>query len=216
MNIRMLSVAWLSIAGLVVAGSLQAASIATTDGLVAVPSRNLDQLYLRPDLNLSAYRKVMIDPVRVGFHRDWLKYGYTGQATRPVGADNARRIAEDIAGDAQASVAEAFRARGYEIVGAPGPDVLRLSPSVADLYVNAPERLSPWREKVFTREAGQATLLLDVRDSVSGTLLGRVAHRGRADQMGRFARASDLSNRFWFDALIRRWAVSCASELGPQ
>lgn len=216
MNIRVFRVVWLSIAGLIAAGSLQAASIATTDGLVAVSSRNLDLLYLRPDMTLSAYRKVMIDPVRVGFHRDWLKYGYTGQATRPVGAGNASRIADEIASDAQATLAEAFRSRGYEIVGAPGPDVLRLSPTVADLYVNAPERLSPWREKAFTREAGQATLLLDVRDSVSGTVLGRVAHRGTADQMGRFARASDVSNRFWFEALIRRWAVSCASELAPQ
>jgi len=134
---------------------------------------------------------------------------------RPVGEENAKRIAYEIATDAQANIADAFKARGYQIVSAPGPGVLRLSPAVADLYVNAPDRLSSFRTKAFTREAGQAVFLLDVHDSVSGTLLGRIAHYGIADQMGRFMRANDVSNRFWFDALSRRWAQSCAAVLGP-
>jgi hypothetical protein len=212
MNFRVLiAVAFASIAGITVAAPSHSA---TAEGLIAVRSRNLDELYLRPDANLASYRKVLIDPVRVGFHKDWLRYGYTANAARPVGEDNVRRIAAGIASDAQANIAEAFKARGYEIVSAPGPGVLRLSPIIAELYVNAPDRHSPWREKVFTREAGQAVLLLDVSDSASGTLLGRVAHHAIADQMGRFARASDGSNRFWFDAMSRRWAANCAAELG--
>jgi uncharacterized protein DUF3313 len=214
MNLRALvTVLLAAMAGITVAALARAA---TADGLVPVHSRHLDELYLRPDANLRSYPKVMIDPVRVGFHPDWQRFGYTANAARPIGDDNVRRIAEGIASDVHANLAEAFRARGYEIVSAPGAGVLRLSPSVADLYVNAPERLSPWGEKAFTREAGQAVLLLDVRDSVSGTMLGRVAHLGRAEQMGRLARANDVSNRFWFDALTRRWATSSAAALVPR
>lgn len=190
-----------------------AASTASHEGLVAVPSRNLDELYLRPNAELASYRKVMIDPVRVEFDRDWLSYKYYGrEVTRPVDEENIKRIAEDTAADAQASLAEAFKARGYEIVAAPGPGVLRLTPSVEALYVNAPDRLSPWRTKTFTREAGRAVLLLEARDAVTGTLLGRVVHRGTAQQMGRLARANDVSNRFWFEALFRRWAANCVAE----
>jgi len=211
MNVRaFVAVVFASIAGIAAASS----QAATAEGLVAVHSRNLDELYLRPDANLAEYRKVMIDPVRVGIHKDWLQYG-AYQAVRPVGEENAKRIAYEIATDAQANIADAFKARGYQIVSAPGPGVLRLSPAVADLYVNAPDRLSSFRTKAFTREAGQAVFLLDVHDSVSGTLLGRIAHHGIADQMGRFMRANDVSNRFWFDALSRRWAQSCAAVLGP-
>jgi len=194
------------------AGPSQAAGLATPDGLVPVHSRYLDELYLRPDAALAGYRRVMIDPVRVAFHRDWLKYKYASEVTRPIGEDGMKRIAETTAADARAGLAEAFRARGYEIVTASGPGVLRLSPSVADLYVNAPDRLSSFRMKAFTREAGEAVLLLDARDSVSGALLGRVVHRGTAQQMGRLTRASDVSNRFWFEALLRRWAVHSAAE----
>lgn len=183
------------------------------EGLVAVSSRNLEELYLRPDADLARYRKVTIDPVRVEFHRDWLRYKYYArEVTRPVAEENIKRIAENTAADARADLAEAFRARGYEIVAAPGPGVLRLTPSVEDLYVNAPDRLSPWRTKTFTREAGQAMLLLEARDAATGTLLASVVHHARAQQMGRLERANNVTNRFWFEAAFRRWAANCVAE----
>jgi len=179
-----------------------------------VQSRNLDEFYLRPNADFAGYRRVMIDPVQVEFRGDWLRnMNYTRSVTRPVGPDNVRRIAEETASSVESSVADAFKARGYELAAAQGPGVLRVSPSVTDLYVNAPDQLSPWRTKTFTRDAGEAVLLLEVRDAVSGTLLGRVVHRGTAQQMGRLAPASDVSNRFWFEALFRRWAVNCVAEL---
>ena len=199
------------IAGTSVAAFPDVSSQAAQDGLVAVHSRSLDEFYLRRDANLAAYRKVMIDPVQVKFDKGWLKYARN--VMRPVGEENVERIAEDIAADAQASISEAFRARGLEIVGAPAPGVLRLSARVADLYVNAPERPSPWIKNNFTREAGQAVLLLEARDSASDALLGRVVHRGKALRMVRFTWTNDASNRIWFDALIRDWAMNCAAEL---
>jgi hypothetical protein len=70
MNFRLLITATLaSVAGVNALHSSHAATVTTPDGLVAVHSRNLDELYLRPGANLAAYRKVVIDPVRVGFTR---------------------------------------------------------------------------------------------------------------------------------------------------
>jgi hypothetical protein len=184
---------------------------AAEEGLVAVRSRRLDIVYLHRDKHLSAYKRFMIDPVRVDFDERWLKYH---RATVPaVDEQSVKRIAEDIAGDARESIAEAFRARGFEISSVPGPGVLRLSPGVSDLYVNAPERMPPWNARAFTKEAGEALLLLDVRDSTTNTVVARVAHRGIATQMGRFSWATDVSNRMWFGELIRRWAGDCAGEI---
>lgn len=190
-----------------------AASVPAYDGLIPVESRWLDQLRLHPDADLAGYRKIVIDPVQVEFRDDWLKnMNYrTRDPSRWLGKDDARRIAEDAAAGLRDSVAEAFKARGYEIVAAPESGVLRLSLSATDLDVFAPDRLSPWRTKTFTRDAGQATLLLEARDAVSGTLLGRVVHHGRAQQMGRLERATDVSNRFWFDTLFGRWAANCVA-----
>jgi hypothetical protein len=198
----------------VVAG---AAFAATPDELVPVQSRYLDKVYLRPSADLAAYRRVLIDPVQVEIRNDWLTHmnAYNRDVSRWVGPEVGLRIARDTASSLQGILAEAFKARGYEIVAAPEPGVLRVSPGVIDLYVNAPDRFSPWRVKTFTRDSGQATLLLEARDAMSGTLLGRVEHRGIAREMGgQLTFTNDVTNRFWFDALFRRWAESCVAEFG--
>ena len=191
----------------------QTPSEAAREGLVAVQSRNLDELYLRPNADLAAYRKVLIDPVRAEIRGDWQKnLNYTRNVSRWVGPDDAQRIAADVASTLESTIAETYKARGYEITAAPEPGVLRLSARIADLYVNAPDRFSPWNVKTFTRDAGQATLLLEARDAVSGTLLARVVHHGIAREIGRLNMAGDVSNRFWFDTLFKRWASDCIAE----
>ena len=119
----------------------------------------------------------------------------------------------------QSAVAEAFRARGYEVAAAPGPGVLRLSPSVTDLYVNAAENVATGgTTKSFTKDAGEAKLVLEARDSVSGTLLGRVVdHRTaregtKGTQLSDVRRTTTVSNNFWFDTAFRRWAATCVKE----
>jgi hypothetical protein len=184
---------------------------AAQEGLAAAHSRYLDKVYLRPELNLSAYRAVMIDPVRVDFDERWLKD--SGYAIPPVGDENLKRIAEGIAQEAQANIAEAFLAHGFAISSTAGPGVLRLTPSVSELYVYAPERRPPWNRRTFTREAGEATLVLEARDSTTDTVVARVAHRARTPQMGPVTWATDVTNQIWFGELIRRWAAECATKL---
>ncbi len=183
------------------------------DGLMWVKSRHLDEFHLRPNVDLAGYRGVLIDPVQVSLHGDWLKdMNYRRATTRRIGEDEARRVSDEAASSLQTIVAEVFRAKGYEIAAAPGAGVLRLSPSISRLYVNALDAMTSGTTKVFTREAGEATLILEARDSNSGTLLARVVHRDRASGLGGFSRASDVFTRFWFDALFRRWARNCADE----
>src|SRR5438034_6359549 len=134
-----------TIGGAACAAGPQAPSQVTVEGLVAVQSRQLDELYLRPNADLAAYRKVLIDPVRAEIRSDWQKnLNYTRNVSRWVGPDDARRIAADAASSLESAIAETYKARGYEIAAAPEPGVLRFSASIADLYVNAPDRYSPW------------------------------------------------------------------------
>ena len=202
-----------AIGGAAFAAEPQAANQAMGEGLVAVESRNLDELYLRPNADLAAYRKVLIEPVRAEVRRDWQKnLNYTRNVSRWVGPDDAKRIAADAAASLENILAETYKARGYEIAAAAEPGVLRLSASIADLYVNAPDRYSPWTVKTFTRDAGQATLVLEARDAVTGALFARVAHHAIAREISRINTASDVSNRFWFETLFRRWTADCIAE----
>jgi len=204
----------LCIAALAVAGCAAlppGATQATQDGLVAVHSRNLDGLYLRPDANLPGYHRVMIDPVRVDVRTQM--HAYNRIQAPAVYPEDLDRFAKETAASLNDIVAEAFTLRGYEIAAAPEPGVLRVSPSVAELFVYAPDRLSPWRTRNFTRDAGQAVLYLEARDAVSGTLLGRVVHRGIAREVSRINVTDNVSNHFWFDTMFRRWAENCVAEL---
>ncbi len=215
MNVQTIFIlAIMAVAGAAMAAPPQEAAPPTPDSLVPVHSRNLDEFYLRPNADLASYRKVMIDPVQVAFDKGWMrKMNDTRDVTLWVSKDDARRIAEEMASSLGSIVAEAFKARGYEIAPAPGPGVLRLAPSAIDLFVNAPDARPPGNTKAFTRDAGQATLVLEARDSVTGTLLGRAVDRRRAEETrNTLTRATGVSNSFWFDTMFRRWAANCVKE----
>ena len=191
---------------------------ATSDGLVAARSSMLDELYLRPNADLSAYRRVVIDAVPVQFRSDYLsqRHGLNYLLAQPMYQpyQDADSVAKDMAALMQASVADAFRAANYEVVAAPGPGVLRVSAKISELFINAPDRLSSSVRSTFNRDTGQATLSLDASDSVSGNVLARVVHRNIVREVRRLNAADDSSNRFWFETAFRRWATNVTAELG--
>ena len=88
----------------------------------------------------------------------------------------------------------------------PGNDVLRLSPGVANLYINAPDTMSAGRSRTYTTEAGEATLVLEARDSQSGALLGRVFDRRETRQSAGVQWTTSVSNRADFKQLFQSWA----------
>jgi Protein of unknown function (DUF3313) len=201
-----------ALAGTALAASIGAAPQATSDGLIAVQSRSLDELYVRPNVDLSSYHKVIVDPAEAALKKNWLKdTNAQRNVQRWLVPEDAERITREAASSLRTVVAETFKARGYEIAIAPAEDVLRLSPSVTDLYVNAPDVPAPGIQRSFVRDAGEATLHLDVRDAVTGTLLARVVDRDTAREIQRNNNsATNASNLFWFDALFRQWATNCA------
>ena len=215
MNVQSLVFASIvALAGPVSAASSRAADAAANDGLVAVQSRNLDEFYLRPKADLGGFRRIMIEPATVEFRKDWLRdMNDTRSVTRRLDPDDAKRIADAAATSMGARVADAFKARGFEIVTAPGAGVLRLSPSVADLDVYAPDVSSPGITRSYTRDAGEATLLLEARDAATGALLVRVVDRNTAREIGRINRTTSVSNDLWFDTMFRQWASNCAREI---
>ena len=184
----------------------------TVDGLVAVKSRSLDEVALRPGVDLSTYRSVIVEPARAALRKDWLKdLNTTRGPTRWLTREDAQQITDEAALRLSAMTSMVFQERGYEIAAAPAAGVLRLSLAITDLDVNAPDEPMPGIVKYFVRDAGQATIALDVRDAASGALLARVVDRGTASEIRQINRATNVTNEFWFDALFRQWATACAT-----
>ena len=215
MNFKMFLVLATAAVGGAMLPALSQAAEAPPAGLVPVRSINLDEFYARPDAGLAGYRKVMIDPVQIAFRSDWnqSEQDYRGKTRRLLPSD-VKAIADDMAATFQGSVAEGFKERGYEIVSAPGPDVLRLTPIATELYVNVPDETPPGQTRYLSKDAGEATLILEARDP-NGNLLARIVdHRisrqSKGTRLSDLRRTTNVASSFWFDETFRRWAADCA------
>lgn len=190
----------------------------TYDGLVSAPSGKFDELYLRPNTDLFAYRRVMIDPVPVTFRGDYLtqRHGSNALIAEPMYRPyrDAASAAQDFSALMHASLIDAFRAANYEIAQTAGPGVLRISARIDELYINAPDRMSSSVRATLNRDTGQATLSLEAADSASAALLARVVHRNIVREVSRANLADDTTNRFWFETAFRRWAQNVSTQLG--
>jgi len=180
------------------------------DGLIEVNSPRLDAVYLLPGADFRAYTKVMLDQPEVAFRKDWMRTMNQGMGSRVTEAE-AGEILSTIQSNTTDIFAEAFTKAGHPVVAEPGPDVLRVRSAVVNLYVNAPDTRSSAFSRTFTANAGEATLVLELRDSLTNALLGRVLDRRETQGMpGASNSATNLSE---YRQLASRWAKTSVKGL---
>ena len=179
----------------------------TWDGLVQVKSKRLDLVYLQPGADFRGYTKVMIEPTEVAFRKNWRKdfnRDRRSLSSQVSERDVERAIAAGIA-KANDIFAKAWTSGGYVIVNEPGLDVMRVRTGILNVSVNAPDQQQPGRSMSFAPEAGEATLFVEARDSMTGALLGRAVDRELAGDNGAALR-TQASNRSDFRYLAEDWA----------
>jgi hypothetical protein len=108
--------------------------------------------------------------------------------------------------------AKAYSKAGYQVVTIVGPDVMRVRSGVVNLSVSAPDKMTAGRSRTYAREAGEATLVLEVRDSESGALMGRALDRRLAGDTFMLLRNS-ITNRSDFSRLFADWAKESVAGL---
>jgi len=185
------------------------------DGLVQVESTKLDAVFLLPGEDFRPYTKVMIDPAEVAFRKNWMRD--INNQRRSVSGHVTQEDAEEIMAAARTNFAdvfaEEFRKGGYTVVQTPGPDVLRLRPGILDLYITAPDTMSAGRARTFTVEAGEATLIIEVRDSTTLALMGRAVDRRTTRTSPTLSYSNSVTNLAEFRELFRQWAKITVSGL---
>jgi hypothetical protein len=158
----------------------------TADGLVRVKKSVADAAWVKPDFDLTPYTKLMIVSGGVSFKK-----------VKPVSSFQARQGASEfpISEEAQQMfkdimkeefTAELSKLKRYQIVDKPGPDVLMLVGAVIDVVSNVPNDFDSatfggGRGGVYLTSVGDATLVIELRDSESKEVLGRAADRRAAE-----------------------------------
>jgi len=209
MKIRTLAASFVALAFL--GGSVPALIAAepptTWDDLKLVKSSRSARLYLLPGANFQPYSKVMLDKTEVAFRKNWARdYNQSSRTvSRRIDDGDIKAASELVSSNFGDIFAEEYQKAGYQVVQSPGPDVLRVRTGVIDLTVSAPDMRSSGRTYSASWEAGEATLVVEARDSQSGALLGRALDRRLAGDTQPYLRNS-TTNKADFKILFRKWA----------
>lgn len=185
----------------------------TWEGLLRIPSKKVDAVYILPNADFRGYSKVLLDPTEIAFRKNWQRDQNTQMnLSAHISNSEAKSILDRAKAGFEKLFSEAYQKAGYTVVTEAGPDVLRVSTAVINLDVVAPDTMSAGRSWTFSREAGGATLVVEARDSVTGAVLGRAVDARSTGDMGPYLRNS-VSNGAEFEDLFKRWARVSADGL---
>lgn len=186
-------------------------ALAATLAALASPALAAVQIDFAPGATSKSYRKILVAPAQVEFDRRFVEDGklLRGNLGR-LREQDAQQLAGEVGQSLRDALADAFRSRGFEVVGAPGNDVLTISPAVKNLYVNTPsDRIG---SRVYARSAGDARMVVEGSD-VSGSRVLRASNQGTAGETAGFMAESKATNLQSFKAMFREWADELAVAL---
>jgi len=175
------------------------------DGLKLVKVKGIDTAYVRPGADFTIYTKIIIEPIHVAFHKEWDKKSSVYKDR--LNTDQLEDIKTRLGKLAEETFAEVFSKNGGpQIVTEAGPDVLRFSSAIVDLWPRAVDTQEPGRNYVFTTSAGSAVLFAELRDSETDQLIGRVVDGREARNSGTMRWTNSVENTAEARAMVSDWA----------
>ena len=145
-----------------------------TGGLQKVTVPGLDLAYVKPGATLKQYTKVAMKPVSVSFAKNWAEDVTAGTMARVQPADMTA-IRTKLAHMLEMAVYTELKAGGYDLVSAVGEDVLYVEMDIVNLYISAPQLDSGTNlPDTYALTAGQASLIVQLSDTVTGDPIARV------------------------------------------
>jgi hypothetical protein len=175
------------------------------DGLTRVKLKGMDSAYVRPGADFTIYKKIIIDPIEVAYAKNWDQKSST--TNRKIDKDKLDEIKVKLGQLAQETFAEVFsKDNGMRVVTEPGPDVLRFSSAIVDLWPRAVDTQEPGRTYTFTTSAGSAVLFAELRDSETNQLIGRVVDGREARNSGTMRWTNSVENSAEARAMVSDWA----------
>jgi hypothetical protein len=180
----------------------------TSDGLYRVFEPRFGAAFVMPGADLAAYDAVTVDEPSISYKEEprpatTMNRRRGNFALRTADIDRIKRFFEEAFAGEWEEVDE------FEVVSEPAAGVMRLSGHIVNLVIDAPPALAGQRD--FRQDAGEMTLILDVRDAVTGEPLARMADR-RAIAPGKLGidggyESTPVTNLGAMRDIFRQWAT---------
>lgn len=208
-NAKLIGLALITVLGTACATNLtidtSADAEVSYDGLYPVEGTRVSKAWARRDVDLSGYNKIMLEGVGIQYRPVKKRAGTrSGGGTEfPILPERKEELREVLR---EGFVAELAKTDRFEIVSEPGPDVLLIRGALIDVVSHVPPERAG-RSDVYLSSVGQATLVLEVIDSQSESVLIRSVDRRAAETMGGI-RSNSATNRSEVRRLAGRWGSS--------
>ncbi len=181
----------------------------TTDGLTVIKSTRYTETQLKKGVEWSGYTKYQITPVEVSFRDNWKRdfnrksKGATGKITD----EDMTRIREGMGKIVYEEFNKALQEKGdLTKVDQADSNTLLFKPVIINLDVYAPDIPSASTSSSYIRQAGRATLFLEVHDAVSGEILARWVDTREDTDKGYTEWATRITNEARARTIVKGWA----------
>jgi hypothetical protein len=175
------------------------------DGLTKVDNSKMGSAWVKPDLDLSGYTKIL--PVNAGIEYRAVKS--VSRVGRRTSSTNEFPLDEKQKVKIEAAVTEVFQSEFDKIkyftrADTPGPDTLIIVGKILDLVSNVPPE-PMGRGDIYLTKVGEATLVLEIKDSQSGEMFARAIDRaGFSPAVA--TRSNVVTNTSELKRQARKWA----------
>ena len=179
------------------------------DGLTRVDNTAMSSVWAKAGADLSGYDKIILEGAGIEF-RD-----VKGPESGSVSATNRSTRSEFPLSEADQqrlrdTVSESFTSalsgsENFTIVEESGPDVLLVRGALLDVVSNVPPD-TVGRSHIFLSRVGEATLVLEIRNSQSKEIYVRAMDRRAAERPGSTMEANSVTTWAEVRRLANRWA----------
>ncbi len=142
----------------------------TPDGLELVPDTRLGLVYADPDADLSGYDRLLLMDAQVSFRKNWQRD--TNQfGLYNISAQDMENIKQEVTNLFREIFTTELENSGHVLTPEQADDVLIVRPVIMDLDVTSPSTRRATESRNLSETAGNMTLYLELRDSMTGDIL---------------------------------------------
>lgn len=179
----------------------------TFDGLYPVKGGSADAAWARPNVDISQYSKIMLQGVGIEYRpggESGRLYSAASRIDHFEITDEQKRKFEEVL--REAFLKELGRSEHFTIVDEAGPDVLLIRGGLLDVVSFVPPE-PIGRGGIYLSRVGEATLVLEIRDSVSEAIFVRAVDRRAAENTARgFSESNPVTNKVEVRRMASTWA----------